>query len=105
VAARSDRALGKDAMGQPIRTGLGDEGISEGPSAVIGGHAARGRTNSWLFAGDQPFGRASSFLWMRSNSSGVTSAMAVANGTDADGANANGSTLPAATVAALRGRM
>src|SRR5882724_3065657 len=101
VAERHFSTLGEHAIDEPIRASLRDEGLRKCPSLVVVCHAARGRSNIWLFVSDHPRGSWISLRWISSNSSGVTSAMAVANGTEEEGANANGSTLPVATVATL----
>src|SRR5689334_22886198 len=101
MADADPRLDGEETLNRPVSASLRDECVRGSATPVVLGHAARGRANFCTFARDQPSGSLISARRTRSNSAGVISAITVGNGVDCEGAKANGSTLPVATVAAL----
>lgn len=94
----------KEADWLAIGARLRDEGCGKRPPPLVLGHAAAGRSKICVRPSDQPLGSGIWLLRMRSYSSGVTSAITVGYGVDLDAPNANASTLPVVTVAALTSR-
>lgn len=94
-------SLREQAVHASVGPRLCDDSIGEQAPTFILDHAARERVESCAVESDQPFGSLVSLRWIRSYSSGVTSAIAVGKGTAEVGAKAYSSTRPVATVAAL----